>query len=251
MALATSDRFTAEMARFYTTAAPAYDARHSGPWWRAVRQWEASAVRWLEPPLLDVGCGTGYWQRRLSRWHGQEVIGVDPSIGMLARNRAGPCLEAAAERLPFPAASFRGVSCMLTVLNTPTAGAALREIARVLKPGGRCAASIASIWDKEGKRWKRLRASGARAAFRLYSRQEFEALARRAGLRPLAFDSIFRSVRTPWVNAPMAAAQRRALRSERSLPAEGATAAPWRRELERGQIYSFVFEKPRRPGRRA
>ncbi len=227
---------TSSIARFYTANAAGYEARHSGPWWAAARRWEARAVALLRPPLLDVGCGTGYWQRRLARrWH-QPVIGVDPSIGMLSRNSSGqPALEAPAERLPFPAKSFRGVSCMLTVLNTPTADAALREIARVLQPGGRCAVSIASIWDNNGKRWKRIRAGGARVAFRLYSRHEFEGLARRAGLRTVAFDSVFRSVRTPWASAPMTAAQRAQLRRERALPSES------------GQIYSFVFEKPRRP----
>ncbi|GGJ28042.1 class I SAM-dependent methyltransferase [Streptomyces brasiliensis] len=100
--------------------------------------------------VLDVGCGTGYLTRCMAARVGPKgaVTGVDASPPMLdyARRRSAgvlgaPCSyqEGIAEALGFPDASFDTVvtSLMLHHLPEELRPAALREMCRVLKPGGR------------------------------------------------------------------------------------------------------------------
>ncbi len=96
--------------------------------------------------ILDVGCGTGYWSRMLAPLVGPEgrVIGVDPSPPMLehARRRSpGNCSYEVGEgqALPFPDVSFDIVVSSFAVHHMPRSarGAAVREMFRVLRPGGR------------------------------------------------------------------------------------------------------------------
>ncbi|MHC3470108.1 class I SAM-dependent methyltransferase [Streptomyces sp. 7R007] len=100
--------------------------------------------------VLDVGCGTGYLTRHMAARVGPDgtVTGVDPSGPVLdyARRRAprpgsAPCIyqEGTAESLDLPDASFDTVvtSLMLHHLPEELRPAALREMYRVLRPGGR------------------------------------------------------------------------------------------------------------------
>ncbi|MGS2647162.1 methyltransferase domain-containing protein [Streptosporangium sp. LJ11] len=96
--------------------------------------------------VLDVGCGTGYLTRILAPLVGPagHVTGVDPSPPMIdhARRRApGNCsyVAGAGQALDLPDASFDVVVSSLAVHHMPAAerGAAVREMFRVLRPGGR------------------------------------------------------------------------------------------------------------------
>ncbi|KPI15336.1 Methyltransferase type 11 [Actinobacteria bacterium OK074] len=100
--------------------------------------------------VLDVGCGTGYLTRRMATVAGPEgsVTGVDPSPPVLAyarhkrqRGQQAPCTyrEGTAEALDLPDASFDTVvtSLMLHHLPEELRPAALGEMCRVLRPGGR------------------------------------------------------------------------------------------------------------------
>ena len=100
--------------------------------------------------VLDVGCGTGYLTRHMAARVGPDgaVTGVDPSPPVLAyaRNKqprpgSAPCTyqEGVAESLNFPDASFDTVvtSLMLHHLPEQLRPAVLREMHRVLRPGGR------------------------------------------------------------------------------------------------------------------
>ncbi|MDF5753624.1 methyltransferase domain-containing protein [Spongiactinospora sp. TRM90649] len=96
--------------------------------------------------VLDVGCGTGYLTRVLSPVVGPEgqVTGVDPAPNMIdyAWGRApGNCsyLVGEGQSLDLPDASFDVVMSTLAVHHMPPAarGAAIREMFRVLRPGGR------------------------------------------------------------------------------------------------------------------
>lgn len=92
--------------------------------------------------LLDVGCGTGRWVRRYQEL-GFSPVGVDVTIGMLriARSLRTTCPLAAglAYNLPFSSDVFDCVSDITVVQHIPyrLQPEALREMIRVLKPGGR------------------------------------------------------------------------------------------------------------------
>src|SRR5438132_12658068 len=88
--------------------------------------------------LLNVGCGTGGFNA-LARSAGADAWGVDASeepAAIAALRAPRRILCAAAEELPFPAASFDVVYCYSTLEHVADAGRAVREMVRVLRPGG-------------------------------------------------------------------------------------------------------------------
>lgn len=92
--------------------------------------------------VLDVACGTGDFARAFARACPRSVVGCDFAHAMLVRagdrptERAVWC-EADALRLPFDAGRFTAVSCAFGVRNFADLDAGLREMYRVLAPGGR------------------------------------------------------------------------------------------------------------------
>jgi SAM-dependent methyltransferase len=90
--------------------------------------------------ILDVGCGTGGLIRRLARRHaGWTWTGLEasPVACALARARTGaPVVEAAAEHLPFANGRWDAVVAADVLYHLEDDAAALREIFRVLRPGG-------------------------------------------------------------------------------------------------------------------
>ena len=93
--------------------------------------------------VLDVGCGGGLLAEEFAEL-GARVTGVDPSAASLETARAhaqerGLDIEyrpAAGEELPFADASFDAVYCCDVLEHVEDVGATVREIARVLRPGG-------------------------------------------------------------------------------------------------------------------
>jgi len=88
--------------------------------------------------LLDVGCGTGYFSRRLAREAGLQVSGVDPDPAWLAyaRQRAQPgerFVGGRAEQLPFRDRSFDGVMSVAALCFIDEQGQALQEMLRVTR----------------------------------------------------------------------------------------------------------------------
>ena len=115
-------------------------------------RWRRALVAAVRPGpdqrVLDVATGTGMVARALVRASGCRVVGVDQSPQMLARAQEmvarDPSLagritftEAYAERLPFADAEFDHVTFTYLLRYVEDPGATLRELARVLRPGGR------------------------------------------------------------------------------------------------------------------
>ena len=98
-----------------------------------------------ETTLLDAGTGTGAVLRALATRAGRprHVVGVDSSAAMLARVPPLPegwhLQRADVAALPFDDASFDTATAvyLLHVLEPATRAAALAELRRVLRPGGR------------------------------------------------------------------------------------------------------------------
>jgi ubiquinone/menaquinone biosynthesis C-methylase UbiE len=89
--------------------------------------------------ILDIGCGTGHLAGELMR-RGYEAWGVDLSDAMVRYAREHYDKDrfqtGDIERIPFPDNSFDGVMCLGVVEYLSSDEAALREMWRVLKPGG-------------------------------------------------------------------------------------------------------------------
>jgi demethylmenaquinone methyltransferase / 2-methoxy-6-polyprenyl-1,4-benzoquinol methylase len=94
--------------------------------------------------VLDVATGTGLVARALVRRYGCSVVGLDQSAEMLGRARAlvGPDVEfvqGEAERLPFEDSSFDALTFTYLLRYVDDPAATMRELARVVRPGGRIA----------------------------------------------------------------------------------------------------------------
>lgn len=98
--------------------------------------------------VLDVGCGTGILAREIASRIGSmgRVVGIDPAPGMLAlAKQRAPSVEwrqGVAESLPFPDQSFEAVVSQFALMFFTDRPQALREMLRVLAPGGRLAVAV-------------------------------------------------------------------------------------------------------------
>jgi len=105
-------------------------------------------LEWLQPEpdwiALDVATGGGHVARVLSP-HCKQVVATDLTRPMLeaataANRKAGAdnilYVVADAEELPFLSDSFDVVTCRIAAHHFPNPGAFVREVSRVLRPGG-------------------------------------------------------------------------------------------------------------------
>ncbi len=119
--------------------------------------------------VLDLGAGSGFSSEMLARF-GYDVVAVDPDVKALANNRRRPSFDAArisgtvqvacgvAERLPCAEAAFDGVLCMNAMHHVSDLPAAVAELARVLKPGGRAVLSEPGLAHLDQSETQRARA---------------------------------------------------------------------------------------------
>jgi demethylmenaquinone methyltransferase / 2-methoxy-6-polyprenyl-1,4-benzoquinol methylase len=112
----------------------------SGSWYRRQALLRAGLTSGMQ--VVDVGMGTGLVSSEILRITGepQRLVGVDPSLGMMAQARLPAsvrCLEGSAERIPLPDASADFIVMGYALRHITDLAAAFAEFSRVLKPGGR------------------------------------------------------------------------------------------------------------------
>ena len=134
------------------------------------RSWRRRALREIvdagrAQSILDIACGTGDFSLAIAgRMHpDSRIIGLDLSEGMLAVMRdkvakAGlegriSCEQGDSEAMRFADASFDVVTIAFGIRNFAHREAALREILRVLKPGGRLVILELSVPENRILRW--------------------------------------------------------------------------------------------------
>jgi demethylmenaquinone methyltransferase / 2-methoxy-6-polyprenyl-1,4-benzoquinol methylase len=138
----------------FTSIAPRYDLLNHVLscnidrlwWWRTARSFDAILKR-PGTRVLDLCCGTGDMTFALNRRAGSasmQILGADFSHAMLqraaekGRGTALRWIEADALGLPFRDEHFSLVTSAFGFRNLADYDAGLREIARVLAPGGEC-----------------------------------------------------------------------------------------------------------------
>ena len=156
----TTDRNSAARAvrEMFTSIAPRYDLLNhvlscnvDRLWWRRTAHTFCHILSRPDSRVLDLCCGTGdmtFALERESASSGGRLVGADFSHAMLERARMKSAagkdrvfpewVEADALNLPFPTAHFDLVTSAFGFRNLADYDAGLREIARVLRPGGEC-----------------------------------------------------------------------------------------------------------------
>ncbi|MEV3988508.1 methyltransferase domain-containing protein [Streptomyces sp. NPDC049837] len=114
---------------------------------RSLRAWVglfASHVGRPSPSILEVGAGTGMFSAAMARWiEGADVLAVDASEAMLAearRHHPHPSVRyvsGTADALPAPTDAFDLALLSRVIHHLPDRAAAARELARVLRVGGK------------------------------------------------------------------------------------------------------------------
>ncbi len=146
-------------------------------------EWEANAPAWIEMSragadryrdlvntpafldalpdvaglrVLDLGCGEGH-NTRLLRQRGAELTALDVSATFVRAARDADAsidhLIGDGTRLPFADASFDVVTAFMSVMDMPDPAATLRDVARVLRPGGWLQFSITHPVNTTPVRW--------------------------------------------------------------------------------------------------
>lgn len=151
--------------QMFTSIAPRYDLLNhvlsfnvDRIWWRRTARAFRHILSRPEARILDLCCGTGDMTFALRRQAGRSkctIVGADFSHAMLQRARikssgksAPEWVEADALNLPFPGGHFDLATSAFGFRNLADYDAGLREIARVLRPGGEC--GILDFGEPEG-----------------------------------------------------------------------------------------------------
>ena len=188
--------------------------------------------------VLDVACGTGVVASRVSLVSRKlcYVTGIDINEAMLSAARSNSQIEwrqGSATDLPFEADSFDVVLCQQGLQYFPDRAAAMREMARVLAPGGRVSLNVWGALERQPFFVAAIDTIGqflgadAQApfhrAFSLNSADELRRLALEAGLRNVRIRIEHRTMRYPvparfvagWVSGAPITAQFLALPDDR------------------------------------
>ncbi|HJQ48226.1 MAG TPA: demethylmenaquinone methyltransferase [Amycolatopsis sp.] len=142
MSRANLDKDPYEVAAMFDGVAAGYDRANSFMTFGFDRRWRTTTSRVLDArrgeKVLDLAAGTGVSTSEYARG-GAWCLAADFSLGMLAggKHRGVPMVAADALRLPFADDSFDAATISFGIRNFVDTKAALVEIARVVRPGGR------------------------------------------------------------------------------------------------------------------
>ena len=157
---------SATVRRVFDSVAERYDVMNDLMSLGLHRVWKQFALAVARPRpgerVLDVAAGSGDLAAALSRktQPGGEVWVTDIIRRMLERGRdrlldegiAAPAVQCDAERLPFPSGYFDCVTVGFGLRNMTRKEAALAEMARVIKPGGRLLVlEFSKVWKPLGR----------------------------------------------------------------------------------------------------
>jgi len=136
-----SDRYSA-VTDEYRQLAPNYDER----WARYVRDSQAHTLKTIgtfnSGSALDVACGTGTMLQSLHQRYPEATLSgcdISPEMLEIADTKLGSAaslINSPAEKLPYPDNSFELITCNSALHYFPDAESAVREMWRVLLPGG-------------------------------------------------------------------------------------------------------------------
>ena len=160
---------TAHAKKLFAPLGPTYDRSATALSFGQDPRWRRFLVSRVEAgpgdTVLDVATGTGAVALELLRQKGCSVVGVDQSPGMLAvAGRRLPAevrlVEASAEALPFADGEFDALTFTYLLRYVDDPAATLRELARVVRPGGTIAGLEfglpRGIWRPPWELWVRL-----------------------------------------------------------------------------------------------
>ncbi|WP_017976891.1 demethylmenaquinone methyltransferase [Actinopolyspora halophila] len=142
MSRADLDRDPRAVAAMFDDVARRYDLANTVLSLGLDRYWREVTRRALSPTsgerILDLAAGTGVSTAEFAR-SGAKCVAADFSFGMLSAGygRGLPMVAADALSLPFADETFDGVAMLFGLRNLADTAAGLREMARVVRPGGR------------------------------------------------------------------------------------------------------------------
>lgn len=151
------DEKVAAVREMFDTIAPRYDLVNRVMTFRLDVRWRRSAVRRLAlapgSTVIDLASGTGDLCVDL-REAGHHPLSFDLSFGMLAADRSGsPRAQADILRLPLADSSVDGATCGFALRNLTDLDVFFRELARVVRHGGRIALLDVGVPHNPLVRW--------------------------------------------------------------------------------------------------
>jgi demethylmenaquinone methyltransferase/2-methoxy-6-polyprenyl-1,4-benzoquinol methylase len=157
--LPTGDEKRLRVREMFDRIAPRYDALNRVMSLGLDQRWRRRSLDKIDVGpddfVVDLACGTGDFCE-LAALRGARVTGLDFAFRMLRRARDRgleyTLVQGDAEWLPFRSGSVDVVTCGFALRNFVSLEAVMREIARIIKPGGRVA-----LIDVDRPSWKPLR----------------------------------------------------------------------------------------------